>query len=141
MSRKRDIDIAKYDEIINLPRHISKKRSNMPVENRAAQFAPFAAVVGHEAAVKESARLTDYRRELDETQKGAINDLLREIDASLPTTPVEILYFFPDIEKAGGEYIKKVGLVSKVDQYSRSVHMSDGTIIAIEEIFQIKWVG
>ncbi len=84
MNNKIDNDKSKYEDIIHLPHHVSSKRPQMSLKDRAAQFAPFAAVVGHEKAVKETARLTERRRELDEMEKAIINEQLREIESQLP---------------------------------------------------------
>jgi len=138
MNNKIDKDKSKYEDIIHLPHHVSSKRSQMSLKDRAAQFAPFAAVVGHEKAVKETARLTEQRRELDEMEKAIINEQLREIEAQLPDgSDVEVVYYEPDELKAGGEYITKIGTVKKIDIYEREILMNDGTRIAIEEIFSI----
>jgi hypothetical protein len=110
----------------------------MPIKDRAAQFSPFAAVVGHGNAVKEAARCTDQRKELDETEKAIIDDQLREIEAQLPNkSEVSIVYFSPDALKAGGEYITKLGSIKKFDVYEREILMVDGTRIPIEEILSI----
>ena len=104
-----------YDDIIHLPRHVSKKRSKMPLKDRAAQFAPFSAVVGHNTAVKEAARHTEKRRELDETGKSLVDEKLREVDMYLPNhVRVEVIYFEADHLKAGGQYLTEIGLVSKI---------------------------
>ncbi len=110
----------------------------MSIKDRAAQFAPFAAVVGHGNAVKEAARYTEHRKELDETEKAIIDNQLREIEAQLPNiSELELVYFRPDVLKAGGEYITKLGSINKFDFYEKEVHMVDGTRIAIEEIYSI----
>ena len=104
----------KYDDIIDLPRHKSSTRPPMPREKRAAQFAPFAALTGHEEAVKETARLTDKKIELDETMKAILNEKLKIIKRDLVKKPyVEITYFQPDKRKAGGYYYSINGRVKK----------------------------
>jgi hypothetical protein len=138
MKKKMDNDLKIYEDIIHLPHHVSSKRPQMTLADRAAQFAPFAAVVGHETAVKEAARYTDERKELDEMGKAIIDDQLREIEAQLPNRrDVEIVYFQPDGLKAGGKYIVKVGKINKLDKYTGEVHMLDGTSIAINEVYSI----
>lgn len=128
----------KYADIIHLPHHVSNKYPQMPIKDRAAQFAPFAAVVGHEEAIKEVARYTDQRRELDETEKAVIDIQLQEVESQLPNSdPVEIVYFQPDVSKVGGEYIVQVGKVKKIDPYSRTIQMIDGVLIPIDEIVGI----
>lgn len=129
----------KYDDIIDLPRHKSSTRPPMPREKRAAQFAPFAALTGHEEAVKETARLTDKKIELDETMKAILNEKLKIIKRDLVKKPyVEITYFQPDKRKAGGYYYSINGRVKKIDQYNRSILMEDKRSIEIDEIIDIK---
>ncbi len=138
MKKKKDIELKAYEDIIHLPHHVSRTRPQMTIVDRAAQFAPFAAVVGHEHAVKEAARYTDQRKELDEMEKYIIDDQLREIEAQLPNRfDVEVVYFKPDEFKDGGKYILKVGAIKKLDIYLREVQMVDGTRIAIDEIRSI----
>ena len=127
-----------YADIIKLPRHISSKRSHMSLADRAAQFSPFSAVVGHDSAVKEAARYTDERKELDESQKAEIDNKLRELSENLPNEfDVKIVYFKDDELKSGGKYICKIGKVNKIDKYAMEVYMLDGTVIAIDEIYSI----
>jgi hypothetical protein len=138
MKKKKDIELKAYADIIHLPHHVSRTRPQMHIVDRAAQFAPFAAVVGHEHAVKEAARTTDQRKELDEMEKSMIDDQLREIEVQLPNRfDVKVSYFEPDEFKDGGNYIVKVGKVKKFDRYLREVQMVDGTRIAIDEIRSI----
>jgi len=138
MKKNTSDELKTYADIIHLPHHVSSRRPQMALADRAAQFSPFAAVVGHETAVKEAARHTDQRKELDEMAKSIIDDQLREIEAQLPNGfDVEVVYFQPDELKAGGKYIAKVGRVKKIDVYIRKVHMEDGTTIAIDEIYSI----
>ena len=128
-----------YDDIINLPHHVSTKRTHMSLHDRAAQFAPFAALTGYDAAVRETARLTDTRLELDEYEMEALNDRLRLIAESLSDEPViAVTYFLPDKKKAGGAYVTATGIVRKIDEYERTVVMNDGTRIPIEEITEIE---
>lgn len=131
-------ELKSYEDILHLPHHVSSRRPRMPIADRAAQFTPFAAVVGHETAVKEAARHTDQRKELDEMEKAIIDDKLRVIEAQLPESiEVRIVYFKSDKLKAGGQYVTKVGKVKKLDSYEREVLMVDGTRIAVEEIYSI----
>jgi len=128
-----------YDDIIDLPRHESSHRSKMSMRDRAAQFAPFSAVVGHDTAVKEAARHTVQKRELDEMQKSSIDDHLREIESDLPDGyNVEIVYFQPDASKTGGQYFTKIGKVKKFITYEKVILMLDGTRIPIEDIYNVQ---
>lgn len=139
----------KYADIIDLPHHQSATRLHMPVEDRAAQFSPFAALTGYEDAVKETARLTDERSELDEYSKETLNQQLNKIKEGLrelsrnssetveDATQLSITYFVPDERKSGGAYVTITGTVGKLKEYEQLLVMTDGTEIPIEEITEI----
>ena len=128
-----------YDDIINLPHHSSPSRPRMAAIDRAAQFSPFAALTGYDAAVKETARLTDVRVELDEDEKVMLDEKLQIIARRLDKHPeVAITYFKPDARKAGGAYLTAAGTVKKIDTYRQAVIMDDGLLIPIDEIFEIE---
>lgn len=128
-----------YDDIINLPHHQSTKHVHMSVADRAAQFSPFAALTGHDAAIKETARLTDRRIDLDEYGKNVIDEKLRILREHMGEPPtVNITYFVPDSRKAGGAYEQKCGEVKRIDEYGRSVIFADGTVIFIEDILDME---
>jgi hypothetical protein len=130
---------GEYDDIINLPRHVSKTRPQMPLIDRAAQFSPFAALTGHDSAIQETARLTDDRVELDEYIKNALNDKLQVLINWLEGKPaVKIRYFKPDENKEGGYYITANGTIKKIDEYEQIIIMDDGTVIPIDEIISIE---
>ena len=132
-------NMHKYDDIINLPHYTSSKRPRMAMIDRAAQFSPFAALTGYDAAVKETARLTEDRVELDEYQKSALNDRLQILQERLSNTPViSITYFVPDERKSGGAYCTETGVNIKIDYYERAVIMRSGTHIPIDEIIGIE---
>lgn len=127
-----------YSDIINLPHHVSETRPHMSMHDRAAQFSPFAALTGYDAAVKETARLTDQRAELDEEMKQNISERLNLIQENLAAASVvEITYFVPDERKEGGAYNTAIGTVKKIDEYQRLVVLTDGTDIPIDEIIEI----
>lgn len=127
-----------YDDIINLPHHKSKTRPHMSLEDRAAQFSPFAALTGHDAAIEETARLTDRKIELDEDAKARLNEKLQYIVENLGTDmEVVITYFVPDERKSGGEYVTKRGTVKKIDPYRNIIIMTDKEEIDIENIVEI----
>ena len=129
---------AAYDDIINLPHHVSATRPHMTAIDRAAQFSPFAALTGYDAAVKETARLTDERIELDESTKHALSDRLQIIADRMKEHPeIAITYFQPDAKKNGGAYVTAAGTAKKIDKYERVVVMTDGTLIPIDEIISI----
>jgi len=128
-----------YDDIINLPHHVSATHPHMSILDRAAQFSPFVALTGYEAAVKETARLTDEQIELDENSKAVLEMKLRILADELANHPkVEITYFQVDAKKDGGAYIDAIGIVKKIDEYERVLLMVDGTKIPIEAIIEIE---
>ena len=129
---------SKYDDIINLPRHVSKKRPPMAIKDRAAQFSPFAALTGHDSAVKETARLTEKRVELDEYIKKDLSNRLQIIaDRLKEHHEISIIYFQPDEKKDGGAYVTDIGTVEKIDEYERLIHMTKGREIPIDDIVSI----
>lgn len=127
-----------YDDIINLPHHVSTSRPRMSALDRAAQFSPFAALTGFEDAVKETARLTDERVDLDEDAKVELNARLMMTQEQFDDQPqVFITYFKPDDRKTGGAYITTKGCVKTIDAYERTVVMKDGARIPINDIIKI----
>lgn len=127
-----------YDDIINLPHHVSVTRPHMTAIGRAAQFSPFAALTGYDAAIKEIARLTNERVELDEYIKDALSDRLKIIADRIKEHPeIAIAYFQPDTKKNGGTYVTTVSTVKKIDENERVVVMTDGILIPIDEIISI----
>ena len=132
-------DIHRYDDIINLPHHQSATRPHMSNYDRAAQFSPFAALTGHDAAIKETARLTDERLELSEEVIAQLNEKINIIRNNIGIEQnVSITYFVPDAKKAGGSYVTCVGIVKKIDEYEHTIIMMDQTVIPIEQISDIK---
>ena len=129
---------GKYDEIMGLPHHISKTRPQMPMSDRAAQFAPFAALTGYDAAIKETGRLTDERIELDVEALSALDMKYQLLMEALDEAPeVTITYFQPDERKAGGKYLTATGAVKKVDDFERRITMQDGTKIPMDDVISI----
>ena len=130
----------RYDEIINLPHHVSKTRPQMPMSDRAAQFAPFAALTGYDSAIKETGRLTDERIELDEEALTALDMKYQLLVDALDEEPeVEITYFKPDERKSGGEYVTVTGTVKKVDDFERLITMQNGTKIPTDDVLAVDW--
>ena len=128
--------MSAYEDIINLP--YPQKRQRMSNADRGAQFSPFAALTGFEAAITETARLTDRKIELDEGGKALLDEKLRKIEEEIYDRPeVEITYFQLDLRKAGGAYLQKRGRVKKLDAYQRAVVFTDGVIIPIDDISDI----
>ena len=126
----------KYADIINLPHHVSRKHPQMSMADRAAQFSPFAALTGHDAAIAEAARLTDERPILDESVKQKISALLQlaSTDSSLV---LNIVYFVPDTRKAGGSYAEITGHIKKLLPHEKLLILDTGTRIPVEDIVAI----
>ena len=124
-----------YDDIIHLPHHVSQNHPQMPMLDRAAQFAPFAALTGYEAAVGETARLTAEKRELDAQEAEELNRRLATLISHLPDRPeATIEYFVPDDRKAGGAYVTVTGRVRHISVSEKTLDMEDGTVILIDDI-------
>ena len=127
-----------YEDIIKLPHHVSPTRPQMPMSDRAAQFAPFAALTGYDAAIKETGRLTDEKIELDEEALTALDMKYQFLMDALDDAPeVTITYFQPDERKAGGKYVSAVGVVRKVDDFERRITMQDGAKIQMDDVLSI----
>lgn len=128
-----------YEDIVNLPRHISKVHPQATMADRAARFSPFAAISGYEDMVKEAARVTEERIDITDATKELLNEKLNMIIEFLDEEPeVTITYFEPDKKKDGGAYISITGTVKRIDEYERIVLMSDDKKIRIEEIYAIE---
>jgi len=126
-----------YDDIINLPHPVSMTRPRMTAAGRAAQFSPFAALTGYDS-IKETARLTGERVELDEYMKGALSDRLQIVADRIKEHPeIAITYFQPDVKKNGGAYVTVISTAKKIDEYERVIVMTDGTAIPIDEIISV----
>lgn len=127
--------MGKYDDIIHLPHYQSPHRAHMPLSDRAAQFAPFAALNGYGAAILETARLTEQKIELTDSEKAALDLRLQLLSDHLPDRPeITLTYFQPDARKEGGAYTEETSVVKKIDTYERVMVMEDGTIIPIDDI-------
>ena len=128
----------KYEDIIDLPHHVSKTHPQMPLYDRAAQFSPFAALTGYEAAIQETARLTDAWVQLSEDKKQELDEKIQQLMAEeMRTEPVAITYFQPDERKEGGSYVTITGQIKKIDMYMRRLVLTDGTEIDMEIITNI----
>ena len=128
-----------YEDIVNLPPHISKKHPQPSMMDRAARFAPFAAITGYEEMVLEEARVTEERIDLDEGTLSMLNEKLNMIQEFLDEEPeVTITYFEPDKRKAGGAYVSITGTVKRIDEYEHLVLMNDGKKISINEISDLQ---
>ena len=131
-------DAHAYDEIMHRPRHVSADRPHMSNYDRAAQFAPFAALTGYDSAIEETARLTDRRPELDEDEKYFIDRSLRNIRRDLINRPrVTVTFFVPDERKEGGALVDIEGAVAGINEYARTVIFENGASVSIDDIVAI----
>ena len=128
-----------YSDIIDLPHHVSATRPRMSMIDRAAQFSPFAALTGYDAAIKETGRLTDRRIELSEEARTVLDRKQQYLLEHFSEQPeVSVTYFVPDKRKDGGAYVTSTSSVKKVDDYLRLMTMTDGTNIPLDEIVDIE---
>lgn len=125
----------KYDDIITLPCPTSKKYPRMSISNRAAQFAPFAALTGYYTAIHETERLTEEEKELDENVLDELEEVVQHIKDRITKQPqVKIVYFQPDEQKDGGAYLTVVGKLCKLKEVEQKFVMEDGVEIKIDKI-------
>ena len=130
--------MGKYDDIINLPHPEPKKHPRMSMENRAAQFSPFAALTGHNEAIKETERLTDSKIELAEDTITDINRTLMWMRDNIKSRPQAVVtYFVPDYKKMGGKYITATVNIVKIDEVNNAIVTADEVTIAVHNILEI----
>lgn len=127
-----------YDDIINLPHHVSERHPQMSMYNRAAQFAPFAALTGHDSAITEAARLTDAKQELSESEAEVLNRKLAYLQSLDEKLTISVTYFVPDEKKEGGSYHTATGIVKSVESDKGILRLEDGTGISICYIREIE---
>lgn len=130
---------GKYNDILHLPHPTSAKHPRMPISDRAAIFSPFAALTGHGNAIRETARLTDQRIELDEDTRAEL-DLKQQILADkIDERPeVSVVWFRPDEKKDGGKYVTTTGQLKKVDDIERTLRFADGTTIPLDDVLELR---
>jgi len=130
--------MSKYDDIIHLNRPISRHKKQS-VDSRAAQFAPFAALTGYESAIKETARLTDKKIEINDELREALNFKLNFLNNHIKErNEIIIIYFIKDDKKNGGQYVSKKGIIKRIDPVSETIKLEDNTIIIMDDILNIK---
>lgn len=128
-----------YDDILHLPRPVSSRHARMSMLDRGAQFAPFAALVGYESVLQESARLTDAERFLEEDSKEQLNRGLRYIADHMDAVgEVSFLCYIPDRQKSGGSYQSFVGAVKKIDLYRRTIWLEDGREVDMDSVCAVE---
>ena len=130
-----------YSDIIDHPHYQSKTRPHMPMSSRAAQFSPFAAVVGYDDAVEETARFTDSMIELSEDEIVLLNEALGRLRETIGEKPqIKVTYFVPDAKKEGGEYVAKSGVVKRIDEYENVLIFTDGDKVALSDIIKVEFI-
>ena len=128
-----------YEDIIDLPHPTSVRHPRMSRISRAAQFSPFAALTGHEAAITETARLTDQKMELTEEAKAELDQIQQMLLEHMAEKPeVTVTWFQPDERKEGGAYRKTVGLLKKIDTVQRMLCFHNGAQISLDDIMEIQ---
>lgn len=130
-----------YDDIINLSRPQYHDLPPMSMHDRAAQFSPFAALVGYDAAVEETARLTDSRREMEEDEINELNRQLQELAEKLTERPkIRVTYFIRDKKKEGGRYSSKIGNARTIDQAENRIVFTDGESVKIKDMYSVVFI-
>lgn len=130
--------MSRYDDIINLPHHVSVTHKPMTMEARAAQFAPFAALTGHEDAIRETGRITDAKDELSAEEQKHLSETLCQVLEMEAGREVVITCFIPDKRKKGGRYVEIQGTVRKLDEYDRTIVMDSGSVIPLDDVSDIR---
>lgn len=128
-----------YRDILHLPHHVSSKRPQMPMSDRAAQFSPFAALTGYDDAIHETGRWTDEKIDLSDGEKEVLDrkqQILLERLADHPA--LTVTYFVPDAKKSGGAYVTKSGTLKKIDGFERWMLLTDGTKILLDDVAGIE---
>lgn len=130
-----------YDDIINLSRPQYHDLPPMSIHDRAAQFSPFAALVGYDAAVEETARLTDSRREMEEDEINELNRQLSELNKKLSERPrIRVTYFIRDRKKEGGRYASKIGNARTIDQAENRIIFTDGESVPVKDMYSVVFI-
>ena len=130
---------GEYEDIIHLPHHVSSKRLQMSMADRAAQFSPFAALTGYDDAIQETGRLTEQKIELDEETLEKLDERFQILQEHLcEQLEVRFTYFKPDERKEGGTYLTVSGVVRKIKLYEREILLQDGTIIPVDDILKME---
>lgn len=128
-----------YSDIIDHPHYVSKTRPQMSELERAAQFSPFAALTGYDAAISETGRLTDEKIELGEETK-AVLDMKQQylLDTISDQPEITVTYFIPDTKKSGGAYVSVTGNLKRIDEYERLMLLTTGEKIPLDDIMDIE---
>lgn len=127
-----------YEDMLELPHPVSKMHPQMPRRDRAAQFAPFAALTGYEEAVREAARITEEKMILDEDSKVQLDWKLRCLQEKVKEQPIiTVTYFMKDERKKGGKYVTVIGVLKKIDSYTHQFVLENGEEIPVEDVVSL----
>lgn len=130
--------MGKYDDILNLPHHVSNTRPHMSMHDRAAQFSPFSALTGYDDTVRETARLTDEKQELTADRITDLNQKITFLNEHAEERPeITVEYFIPDEKKSGGKYVTLLGKFRRIDEYNQNMVFVSGEEIPLNDIFEI----
>lgn len=135
----KEADPHRYDDILYLPHHVSQTRPRMSMQERAAQFAPFAALTGYGAVIREAGRLTERKVELGDSEAEALERALRRLAGHAGSHPrIKVTYFLPDGKKEGGAYVIVTGRFKRIDEAAHQLLLLDRTAISIENLLLIE---
>ena len=139
-SKKKMPGIHDYDDILSMKRPEPKYHPRMPLADRAAQFAPFAALTGYSEVIREVGRTTEEKRVLDEREKERINRKLITLQSRISLKPfIVVTYFAPDEKKDGGSYLTVNGNLNKIDTYENKLILTNGVKIDFDEIIELRY--
>lgn len=130
-----------YRNMLHLPHHVSAKHPPMPIEDRAAQFAPFAALTGYDEEIKEATRRVQQKISLNEDQLAELNEVLQQLKTEAHHPALEVEYFVPDESKVGGAYVTYCGTLRHLDDYGLLLYFTDGKIVPIDNILKIRIIS
>ena len=135
----RENDEHRYDDMLELPHHVSAKHPRMSRRDRAAQFSPFKALAGYEDAVREAARQTEEQIKLDDDALSILNAKLQILRRKIKSRPeIALTYFVPDRKKNGGDYVTVTGNVRQIDEIEKTLLLTDGSAIPIRDIIDLE---
>lgn len=130
---------GQYDDIIDLPHHVSARHPKMPMSERAAQFSPFMALAGYEDVIRETARLTWQKPELSENVREELEGKMRILAEHIAEHPeITVNYFLPDEKKEGGSTVRETGRLKKIDETERIIRLENGSEIKVDDILEIE---
>ena len=130
---------SRYDDMIYMQNPTPTCKPRMSLYERAAQFSPFAALTGYDAAIDETGRLTDTKIDISEDMREKLDlkqNFLADIIDEQPE--ISVTYFIPDKKKSGGAYVTANGRLKQIDEYEQLIILTDGKKIPIQEVYSIE---